>query len=91
MWERMAGQMMGAVMGQAQQQAYPTYLYSSAGTTTTSHDLYIGSNTEVNGNTCLGYKAMKSVGEKPVEPPDEFTQLSNHKFHELLDRFSEVT
>ena len=24
------------------------------------------------------------------EPPDEFTQLSNHKFHELLDKFSEM-
>ena len=29
--------------------------------------------------------------EKPEEPPDEFTQLSNHKFHELLDRFSKLT
>jgi len=33
----------------------------------------------------------ESGSVKVEEPPDEFTQLSNHKFHELLDRFSEST
>ncbi len=36
-------------------------------------------------------RAGISVGNIEVEePPDEFTQLSNHKFHELLDRFKEA-
>ena len=33
----------------------------------------------------------EEVKLKVEEPPDEFTQLSNHKFHELLDRFHKLT
>ncbi len=34
---------------------------------------------------------MEAVTIKAEEPPDEFTQLSNHKFYELLDRFNKLT
>ena len=88
-WEGMASQMFGMGMG-AQAQglsgAFGSGMspYSSgnyipiAVTTTTSNTFYDNTITDV-------------AEERIEEPPDEFTQLSNHKFHELLDKFSKLT
>ncbi len=78
-----AGRMLGMGMGATgqmvdyQQRAYGNYIPITA-TTTTGTALYID---DVEAG---------EVRLKVEEPPDEFTQLSNHKFHELLDRFSEL-
>lgn len=83
-WEQALGQMLGAGMGQAgemvdyQQRAYGAGYLSTFSTDGSCNTLYID-DTEV-----------EEVKLKVEEPPDEFTQLSNHKFHELLDRFNKT-
>ncbi|MEE9510420.1 MAG: hypothetical protein V3V81_08000 [Candidatus Bathyarchaeia archaeon] len=43
------------------------------------------------GNTIFIDEAdMEYVKVEPIEPPTEFEQLSNHKFHELLAKFKET-
>ena len=90
-WEGIASQVLGMGLGAQQQEvdyaqraygAGMVYPYSSgnciplSATTTTSNALYIDGTD------------MNDVIEERVEKPlDEFTQLSNHRFHELLDRF----
>ena len=92
MWGDMAGQMFGAGMGIGAQRQDVDYAQRAYGnlirldaTATTSNTLYIDDAEAARAGISFG-EAMDDVIE---EPPDEFTQLSNHKFHELLDRFSE--
>ena len=81
-WEGMASQALGMGMAQAQR-AYPypsgNYLPITTAPASTCNTFYIGDE-----NT-----PTEVVVEK-LKAPDEFTQLSNHKFHELLDKFSET-
>ena len=90
MWPELASQMLGAGMAaQAQGVQFGDSLspYSSGyniplfatTTTSTSNTLYIDN------------ADMDEAKMRVEEPPDEFTQLSNHKFHELLDRFYKLT
>ena len=85
MWPELAGQALGIGLGQAvgelvdcQQRAYGAGFLVTPSMGSACDTPYID-DTEA-----------EAVKIKVEEPPDEFTQLSNHKFHELLDRFKET-
>ena len=82
-WEGMASQALGMGLGQAyQQQYYSPQMYGNSITFSTPADttLHIGNTDDV---------SAENVNIEVEELPSEFKQLSNHKFHELLAKFSE--
>lgn len=100
-WEQAmgeAGRVLGVgigLAGQAQQVGYQQRAYG-AGMDFNTHGNYIpigiGNITTTYGTALyLDDTEAEKVSLKIEEPPDEFTQLSNHKFHELLDRFYKLT
>ncbi len=94
-WEGVASQIFGGALGQTQQQDLSGAF--GGGMSPYSSGNYIPITTAPEG-TCdtpyltdsAGDLSIRIAEEKAEEPPDEFTQLSNHKFHELLDRFSKT-
>ncbi len=96
-WEQATGQVLGIGLGQLgqnvdlQQQDYCLRAYG-AGMTSSTYSIPIASGSWSPSDTLyIDDKEVEAVKLKVEEPPDEFTQLSNHRFHELLDKFKEVT
>ena len=89
MWGQHAAQLLGMQAQQASQtQDYYQRAYG-AGISTSYSPI------PITGGSCntlyIDDTEAEEASLKVEEPPDEFTQLSNHKFHELLDRFKETT
>ena len=91
-WEQATGQMVSQFgMGLAGQ-GYQKQVWDDARSTGD----YIPITTapeSASGTLYITDDMVNTLGQTSVkieEPPDEFTQLSNHKYHELLDKFSET-
>ena len=83
--------MLGVEMGMAAQQRDLSRL---AGYDPYSSENHIPISPTATYTVSAGANDTLSIGNADTEaeePPDEFTQLSNHKFHELLNRFYKLT
>jgi len=79
-WEQLASQMAGTIG------VPPPYQH-------VDYSLVSGNSIPYTMPTDNLYISNSMVEEPEVEevkPPTEFEQLSNHKFHELLDKFNET-
>ncbi len=97
MWTELAGQALGIGLGQSgqnvgfQQQDYYLRAHGASVSTPYSPISIDTSSYTVADALYIDDTTAEAVKLKVEEPPDEFTQLSNHKFHELLDRFYKLT